>query len=145
MAGRCGAATWHLPAGRSGACRCRRLPALRELAANEEIKAYSLLNGQLAAFSNIPDLIPVLGPLIGATAEMILLTKNQIMLVYRLGAMYGRPPAGITELLAEILPVFGAAYLWRLGARQLAGFIPLGLGIVPKVAIAFVATYAEGG
>ncbi|GIW05875.1 MAG: hypothetical protein KatS3mg060_0680 [Dehalococcoidia bacterium] len=122
----------------------RRLPALRELAANQEIRDYSLLNAQIAAISNIPDIIPVLGPFIAGAAEMLLLTKNQIILVYKLAAIYGRPLGDKKALLSEVVTIFGAAYVWRLVARQLAGFAPFGLGIIPKVTIAFVATYTEG-
>ncbi|MFN8533970.1 MAG: hypothetical protein U0556_10520 [Dehalococcoidia bacterium] len=122
----------------------RRLPALREQAAARQIRDYALLNGQLAAISNLPDVIPVLGPIVASAAEMLLLTKNQITMVYKLAAIYGRPLGDKKELLAEVVSIFGAAYAWRLVARQLAGFTPFGLGIVPKVLIAYVATYTEG-
>jgi uncharacterized protein (DUF697 family) len=122
----------------------RRLPALRDLAANQQIRDQSLLNAQIAAISNLPDVIPVLGPFIAGAAETLLLTKNQITLVYKLAAMYGRPLGDKKALFGEVAAIFGAAYVWRLVARRLVGFAPFGLGIVPKVAIAYVATYTEG-
>lgn len=122
----------------------RRLPALRDLAARQQIRDYSLLNAQIAAISNIPDLVPVLGPFIAGAAEMLILTKNQVAMVYKLAAIYGRPLGDKKAILAEVVTIFGAAYVWRLLARQLVGFAPFGLGIVPKVAVAYVATYVEG-
>jgi uncharacterized protein (DUF697 family) len=122
----------------------RRLPALRESAANHQVRAYSVLNAQLAALSNLPDLLPALGPFLAGAAELVLLTKNQLVLIYKLAAIYDRPLNDKKALLTEVLSVLGAAYLWRSLARQLAGVAPFGLGIVPKVAIAFTATYVEG-
>ncbi|MCS6802732.1 MAG: hypothetical protein RMM58_00630 [Chloroflexota bacterium] len=122
----------------------RRLPALRDLAAAYQIREYALLNAQIAAISNIPDVVPVLGPFIAGVAEMLILTKNQIMMVYKLGATYGRPLGDKKAILAETVTILGAAYVWRLLARQLVGVAPFGLGIVPKVAIAYIGTYVEG-
>jgi uncharacterized protein (DUF697 family) len=73
---------------------------------------------------------------------MIVLTKNQALLVYKLGLALGLPTrwqAHVTELGS----VVGVGFLWRQIARQLVGLIPV-WGIVPKVAVAYAGTYAVG-
>src|SRR3989475_12688121 len=47
------------------------------------------------------------------------------------------------ELVGEVLGVIGGGFLFRQGARQLVGLIPV-VGIVPKVAGAYAGTLAIG-
>ncbi|MCS7001295.1 MAG: hypothetical protein NZ518_00450 [Dehalococcoidia bacterium] len=122
----------------------RRLPAMRGIVAQAQIAEISLGNLQFAVLSNLPDVFPVLGDLIGSVADLLLLTKNQVMLVYQLAAIYGRPLGSTKEIVLEIVPVLGGAFVWRAIARRLASVAPFGLGIVPKVAIAYVGTYVTG-
>ncbi len=122
----------------------RHMPALREVAARAVVNDTSLANAQLALFSNLPDIVPVLGPFLGGTVDMVLLTKNQLMMVYKLAAIQGRELGSFKALIAEVVPVLGSAFIWRTIARQLAGFAPFGLGIIPKVATAYAGTYAVG-
>jgi uncharacterized protein (DUF697 family) len=89
----------------------------------------------------VPEQIPILS-IPFAAADIIVLTKNQTILIFRLALAYGAPPEFQSRIL-EIIPVIGGAFLWRQAARSLVGLIPV-WGIVPKVAIAYAGTYTTG-
>ena len=74
-------------------------------------------------------------------ADMPVLTMLQTRLVADLAALHERP-IGI-ERGAEIAAVFGAGYLWRAAARQVAGAVPVG-GWALKGTVAYTATRAIG-
>jgi uncharacterized protein (DUF697 family) len=122
----------------------RHLPALRPAAALELVKTTSWANAQFAAFSNISTLVPLIGSLFSAGADMIVLTKNQMLLVYKLAAVHGRDLNDRRQIIAEMAPIVGAGFLWRTVARELATFLPAFLGFVPKVAVSYTGTYVIG-
>jgi uncharacterized protein (DUF697 family) len=74
--------------------------------------------------------------------DMVVLTKNQLMMSYRLVLAAGRDGEP-RKLIGEILSVLGGGFLFRQAARQLVGLIPVA-GLVPKVAIAYGGTWAIG-
>jgi uncharacterized protein (DUF697 family) len=77
-----------------------------------------------------------------AIGDMLVLTKNQLLMAYRIALGSGRdgePKA----LLGEILGVLGGGLLFRQAARSLVGLIPV-VGLIPKVAVAYGGTYAIG-
>ncbi|MEM8530793.1 MAG: hypothetical protein AAGF95_08115 [Chloroflexota bacterium] len=121
------------------AARC--LPGLRATFTRESINNTSLTNATYALVSGLPQQIPVLG-IPFAAADIIVLTKNQAMLVYRMALAYGAPP-DFQSRMREVMPVVGGAFLWRQAARSLVGLIPF-WGLAPKVAIAYAGTYATG-
>lgn len=119
----------------------RRFPALRQSVARELISSAAFSNSSYALASGLAEQFPVLN--IGiAAADMLILTKNQIMLIYKLALIHGRPP-DLQASIREVLSVIGSAYLWRQAARTLVGLIPV-VGIAPKVAIAYTGTYSVG-
>jgi uncharacterized protein (DUF697 family) len=122
----------------------RYLDDMRGAATAEIIADTSRVNAQFAALSNIPALIPVVGNMFAAGADFLVLTKNQLMMIYRLAAIHDRDLDDRWQIYSELAPVIGAGFLWRTTARQLAALLPLALGAVPKVAIAFAGTYAVG-
>lgn len=122
----------------------RRVPVLRPLIAQKLIRSTSTENAQIAALTNLADLVPVVGPIIGSAADLIVLTRNQVMMVYRLALLHGKSIGSTGRLISEVIPVLGLGFLWRTIARSLVGMMPLGLGIVPKIAMAFAGTYAVG-
>ena len=65
-------------------------------------------------------------------ADMLVLTKNQVLLLFKLAGLYGRDIQLGPELLFEILPVVGGAFFWRTTARALVGLLPPLLGLLPK-------------
>jgi uncharacterized protein (DUF697 family) len=78
-----------------------------------------------------------------AAGDMVMLTRNQVLLLLRIAAAYGRD----TDLRArarELLPVVGSAFGWRALARELLGLVPGGIGVVVKGAVAYAGTYTVG-
>jgi uncharacterized protein (DUF697 family) len=122
----------------------RHIPVFREAAAEEIVADTSRVNAQFAALSNIPALVPVVGTILAAGADFLVLTKNQLMMIYKLAAVYNRDLDDRWRIYAEMLPVIGAGLAWRTVARQVAGIMPLLIGAVPKVMIAYAGTYVIG-
>jgi uncharacterized protein (DUF697 family) len=119
----------------------RRLPGLRDAVGRWLIGDVSFSNATYALTSGLPEMIPVLNLPLNA-ADMLVLTKNQALLVYKLALAFGAPP-DFQAQMREVLPVIGGGFLWRQVARQLVGLIP-GFGILPKVAVSYAGTYATG-
>jgi uncharacterized protein (DUF697 family) len=122
----------------------RALPAFRSAAAKQVIDETAAANAQFSLVSNIPALIPVIGNIAAAGADFIVLTKNQVMMLYKLAAVFGRDLHDQRGILQEVLPVVGAGLVWRTVAREAAALMPFAAGTIPKVAIAFVGTIAVG-
>ncbi|HEU5090232.1 MAG TPA: hypothetical protein VFT99_22410 [Roseiflexaceae bacterium] len=119
----------------------RRLPGLRAVYARQLIAATSFTNATYALASGLPEQIPILSVPFAA-ADILVLTKNQAVLVYRLALAYGAAP-DFQARLREVVPVIGGAFLWRQAARSLIGLIPF-WGLVPKIAVAYGGTYTTG-
>lgn len=122
----------------------RALPAFRAIAAKQIIDETSMANAQFSLVSNIPTLIPVVGSLAAAGADFIVLTKNQVMMLYKLAAIHGRDLSDQRGILQEVLPVVGAGLVWRTVAREAAALMPFASGAVPKLMIAYGGTMAIG-
>lgn len=119
----------------------RRIPGLRDSVARWLIGDVSFSNATYSLTSGLPEMVPLLNIPLNA-ADMLVLTKNQALLVYKLALAFGAPP-DFQAQMKEVLPVIGSGFLWRQVARQLVGLIP-GFGILPKVAVAYAGTYATG-
>lgn len=119
----------------------RKIPGLREGVGRWLIGDVSFSNATYSLTSGLPEMVPLLNIPLNA-ADMLVLTKNQALLVYKLALAYGAPP-DFQAQMREVLPVVGGGFLWRQVARQLVGLIP-GFGILPKVAVAYAGTYATG-
>lgn len=122
----------------------RHFSELRAVAIHTIIDSTSKANAKFALISNVPAIVPILGSLLAAGADFIVLTKNQVMMSYKLAAANGRDLEDQAKLLRELVPVVGAGFVWRTVAREAASFLPLLAGTIPKVAIAFVGTYTVG-
>ena len=118
----------------------RAYPGLRPAAANYLIQSTGKANAGYAAGTGVAEMVPVLG-IPFALADVYILTKNQIILAYKLGLTMGEE-GNLTELLPKIASVVGAGFMWRQIAREVAGFLPL--GFVLKTAIAYAGTIATG-
>lgn len=123
----------------------RMLPGMRELAAEQVIREVSIVNAEFAALSTITQSIPIIAPWfpIVAGADIVLLTKNQALMMFRLAAIYGES-LDVKSRLREVAPVVGGALGWRTIARELAGALPGALGLPLRAGIAFSGTYAAG-
>ncbi len=122
----------------------RQLPVFRPIVAAKLIGETSRANAEFALVSNLPEVIPVVGNIVTAGADLLVLTKNQVMLVFKIAAVYGADIRSGTRVLAELLPVVGASFFWRSLARELAALVPFGIGALPKTVIAYAGTYAAG-
>ena len=122
----------------------RALPAFRAAAAKQVIDETSAANAQFSLVSNIPTILPIVGNIAAAGADFIVLTKNQVMMLYKLAAVFGRDLRDQRGILQDVLPVVGAGLFWRTAARQAATWLPFAAGTIPKLAIAYVGTMAVG-
>ena len=120
----------------------RAFPVFRAAASRAVINETSIANGQFALVSNIPALLPLFGGLASATADFIVLTKNQVMMIYKLGAIYGRDLSDQFKIIQELAPVVGAGFIWRSLARSAVTMLPFAAGTIPKVGIAYAGTMA---
>jgi uncharacterized protein (DUF697 family) len=122
----------------------RRHPLLREPVAEHLIRDTARVNAQFAALSSLPANLPLIGGLVGDMADAIVLTKNQVLLLFKLAGLYGRDLRLGRQLIVEVLPVVGGAFVWRTTARALVGLLPPLLGVVPKTLVAYTGTYVVG-
>lgn len=122
----------------------RWFPAFRPAATKAIIEETARVNAQFALVANVPSAIPVIGSIASAGADFFVLTKNQVMMVFKLAAINGRDLSDQWAIIRELAPVVGAGFLWRTLAREAASFLPFMAGTVPKVAIAFTGTMAAG-
>lgn len=119
----------------------RALPGLRDVYSRELVGSVSFANASYALVSAIPEQIPLLATPF-AIADIVILTKNQALMVYRLALAHGAAPEDYARL-GEIIPVIGGGFIWRQIARTLVSLVPL-WGILPKVAVSYAGTYATG-
>ena len=122
----------------------RRYPVLREAVARHLIRDTARANAQFAALSSLPASIPLVGGLVGDMADMLVLTKNQVLLLFKLAGLYGRDLSLGRDLIAEVLPVVGGGFVWRSTARALVGLLPTALSLLPKTVVAYTGTYVVG-
>ena len=122
----------------------RHFAELRAEAIHAIIDSTARANAKFALISNIPAIVPILGGLLAAGADFIVLTKNQVLMSYKLAAANGRDLDNQTGILRELVPVVGVGFVWRTVAREATSFLPLLAGTIPKVAIAFAGTYTIG-
>lgn len=123
----------------------RRLPLFREPAVEHLVKEASRVNGQIAMLSAIPGVVPVVSVFLppAAVADIVLLTKNQILLLLKIAAVLGLS-YHTRDRLKEIVPVVASAMGWRSLAREFVGIVPGGVGVLVKGAIAYAGTYVVG-
>ena len=119
----------------------RQFPLFRMEIAHKLINDTSLSNAVYALSTGMAEVIPIFDiPL--NIADMIVLTKAQAFLVYKLGLALGFSTRW-EDYMAEFGSVIGGGFVWRQLSRMLIGLIPV-WGIVPKVAVAYAGTYAVG-
>lgn len=122
----------------------RWYPAFRHAASTAVINDTSRTNAQFALIANVPAVLPVIGNMIAAGADMLVLTKNQLTMALKISAIYGKPLGNRIDVARDLTPVIGVGFLWRTMAREGAALLPLAAGAIPKVAIAYSGTYATG-
>jgi uncharacterized protein (DUF697 family) len=98
-------------------------------------------NAIYAASTALGGFIPVVNVPLNL-ADMIVLTKNQLVMAYKLALAYGKTGTPMS-VMTEMIGVLGSGFFFRQVARGLIGFIP-GWGVLPKIAIAYAGTYLVG-
>lgn len=119
----------------------RNFPLFRHHVAMDVINETSVANAGYSFSTGIAEIVPVLNIPFNV-ADMVILTKAQAFMVYRLGLIFGLSTRW-QDHLAAFGSTIGFGFAWRTIARQLIGLLP-GWGVIPKVAIAYAGTYAIG-
>ena len=125
----------------------RHLYPFRKPAAHKIIRAVAKENAMFSLATAIPDIVPSLASIPWAVGEFssdtAFLTMNQIRMAFQLAAVSDRP-VGYREQKSEVASIVAGAFGWRALARELAGKVPFGGGLIPKAGIAYAATFAVG-
>jgi uncharacterized protein (DUF697 family) len=119
----------------------RQFPLFRQPVAHQLINETCFSNTAYSVSTGLAEIVPVLDLPLNIT-DMIVLTKSQAFLAYKMGLLLGFSTRW-QDYLAEFGSVIGGGFLWRQLARGLIGLIPI-WGIVPKVAISYAGTYVVG-
>jgi uncharacterized protein (DUF697 family) len=119
----------------------RHFPLFRVPLARYMINDTCISNAAYALSTGLAETIAVLDIPI-AVADMVILTKNQAYMAYKLGLALGYSTRW-QDYVVEFGGVLGGGFLWREIARTLVGLIPV-WGIVPKAAISYAGTYVVG-
>jgi uncharacterized protein (DUF697 family) len=119
----------------------RLFPLFRIPIAKQLVNETCLSNAAYAFSTGLAEIVPVLDLPLNVT-DLVVLTKSQGFLAYKLGLLLGFSTRW-QDYLTEFGSVIGGGFLWRQIARSLVGLIPA-WGIVPKVAVAYAGTYAVG-
>jgi hypothetical protein len=121
--------------------------AFRKPVVERVIQAISRENAFFAVATALPNFLPSLFELPWVAGEFAsdtaFLTLNQIRMAFLIGAASDNK-VGYAEQKGEIASIITGAFGWRTIARELAGKIPFGGGLIPKGAIAFAGTYVVG-
>jgi hypothetical protein len=125
----------------------RQFPALRKPVTDRIIMSVARENALFAIATALPNILPNMMELPWAFGEFAsdtaFLTANQIRMAFQIAAAYDHD-IGFANQKGAVISIVGSAFGWRALARELAGKIPLGEGLIPKGAIAFAGTYVMG-
>src|SRR5262249_43119855 len=119
----------------------RHVAPLREPFFSALIEEPARTNAMYALTAGLAETVPGFGVPLNI-ADIVVLTKNQLVMSYRIALASGKHGTP-RELIGELVGVIGGGLLFRQGARQLVGLVPVA-GIVPKVAVAYAGTLAIG-
>jgi hypothetical protein len=125
----------------------RNFRAFRRPVIGKIVKAISRENAVFCLLTALPDVLPSLIELPWAAGEFAsdtaFLTMNQVRMAFLIAGASDQD-VGYREQRAQIAAIVGGAFGWRALARELAGKIPFGGGLVPKAAISYAGTYTVG-
>jgi uncharacterized protein (DUF697 family) len=125
----------------------RHYPVFRKPVVERIVQAVARENALFAIATALPNVVPNFLELPWAVSEFasdtVFLTVNQIRMAFLIAAASGAE-VGLGSQKGEILSIAAGALGWRAIARELAGKIPMGGGLIPKGAIAYAATFVIG-
>ena len=119
----------------------RFFPLFRVPIARNMINDTCFTNAAYSLSTGLVEIVPILNIPLNVT-DVVILSKNQIFLVYKIGLALGMP-TDLQSYVATFGGVLGAGFFWRQTARMLVGLIP-GWGVIPKVAISYAGTAVVG-
>jgi hypothetical protein len=130
-----------------GLALARLFPPFRAAFVRDTIHSVSKENALFSLMTALPNVVPSFTELPWAIGEFAsdttILTANQIRMAFLLAGASDRV-VGYKEQRSEIGSIVAGAWGWRTVARELAGKIPFGGGLLPKAAIAYAGTYVVG-
>jgi hypothetical protein len=125
----------------------RQFPGFRRHVIDRIIQAIARENALFAVATALPDMIPNLVELPWVFGEWAsdtaFLTANQVRMAFLISAACGKE-IGLGAQKGQMLTIGAGAFGWRALARELAGKIPFGGGLVAKGAIAYAGTVLVG-
>jgi len=123
----------------------RNFPPFRAAVVEGIIDTIAKENALFALATAVPNLAFLQFPWAAGefASDTAVLTMNQIRMAFLIGAASDRA-IGYGEQKGEIASIITGAFGWRSIARELAGKIPFGGGLIPKGAIAWAGTYVVG-
>jgi hypothetical protein len=125
----------------------RTYPIFRTCVIDRIISRTAQENALFAVVTGLPNVIPNLLELPWAVGEFAsdtaFLTMNQVRMAFLIAACHAKP-VGYAEQKMELATIVAGAFGWRALARELAGKIPLGGGLIPKAAISYAGSYIVG-
>ncbi len=119
----------------------RQFPLFRVTIAHQLINETCFSNAAYSISTGLAEIVPVLDLPLNLT-DLVILTKSQAFLAYKLGLLVGFSTRW-QDYVTEFGGVIGSGFIWRQTARSLIGLVP-GWGIIPKVAVAYSGTYVVG-
>jgi hypothetical protein len=125
----------------------RNYPAFRPKVVECVIKRTAQENALFSIVTALPNVVPSFLELPWAVGEFAsdtaFLTINQVRMAFLIAAANNHA-VGYRDQQIELGTIVVGAFGWRTLARELAGKIPMGVGLVPKAAIAYAGTYVVG-
>lgn len=122
----------------------RSFPIFRSRVAQRIIGATAMTNAQFTLITGIASAFPLTAILlpVNSLSDIMILTKNQIMMSLRLAAIYGLE-VDYRSRMKELAPILANAFGWRAIARELLGAVPV-VGVLAKPAISYAGTITVG-
>lgn len=125
----------------------RQFPSFRKPVIDALIHTIAKENALFTITTALPNVLPSVLSFPWAIGEFAsdtaFLTANQIRMAFLISAACGED-IGLANQKGAVISIIGSAFGWRALARELAGKIPLGQGLIPKGAIAYAGTFVVG-
>ena len=125
----------------------RNFPVFREKVVERIVSRTAQENAMFSVITALPNVVPSFLELPWAIGEFAsdtaFLTMNQMRMAFLISAANDHE-IGYEDQKVELGTIVLGAFGWRALARNLAGKIPLGGGLIPKAAIAYAGTYVVG-
>jgi len=122
----------------------RNFPVFRRRASEEVIQQTAMTNAEFSLLTGVVSAFPLFELILPANAlsDILILTKNQVMMSLRLAAIYGLE-VNYKSRMKELTPILVNAFGWRAIARELVGAVPA-IGFIFRAMISYAGTVAVG-